>query len=78
MITLRNIKRTEQTIEADFYPEDSKEAGHMVFDLLTGEVRKCSVPEEYRGLTYASHAKRALKDLAKEKTLEETYTIFWY
>lgn len=78
MIKLKNIKKTAQTIEADFYPEESKEAGHMVFDFLTGEVLECFVPEGYRNLTYASHAKMALRDLAKKEALEETYTILWY
>lgn len=79
MVKLKNIRRTEHIIEADFCPEgDIEEAGHMVVDLSTGKVIESITPEAYRGFTYASHTKTALKELAQKKELPETYTVMWY
>lgn len=78
MVKLKNIRRTEHTIEADFYPEDGIDVGHMVVDLLTGREIECVIPEEYRGFTYASHTRTALRELSQEKELPETYTVMWY
>ena len=35
MVRLKNIQRKDNLIEADFYPEGSKIAGHIVVDLTT-------------------------------------------
>lgn len=78
MVKLKNIRRTERTIEADFYPEGDIEAGHMVVNLSTGEAIESVTPEAYRGFTYASHTKTALLELAQEEELPETYTVMWY
>lgn len=79
MVKLKNIRRNERTIEADFYPEDSKEAGHILIDVQSKEVLERTYPKEYEGrFSYATHAKRALLELAEKEELPETYTVMWY
>jgi len=72
MITLSNIKKTDEWIEADIYNHDSKMSGYLKLslkDLETIEYRKVS------GLDTASFA---MQDLSKLEKLPETYTFCWY
>lgn len=69
-------------IEADFYPEDGDEKGHISLNLKTDEMT--SVSAAGYGKTYDAMACCGLKSirdsLAAGKTvkLPETYTVMWY
>lgn len=79
MVTLKNLKKTTNTIEADFFPEDSKENGHLVVEVESGKVLSRIDPRGYEGrFSYAIHTKQALLELAQEEALPETYTVMWY
>lgn len=79
MITLKNIKKTGKTIEADFYPESTKVPGRVVLDLETEELILKENPAGYRNSSSDTpHARQALIELAQKETLPEVYTIMWY
>ena len=45
MLRLKNVKIGNKYAEADFYPENSLQVGHIVVDLSTREIVSCvSVP----------------------------------
>lgn len=79
MLKLRNLRKSENTIEADFYPEDSKQAGHVVVDLKTEEITDYTAPEGYEKYRwYATHARQTLMELAEQDSLPEEYLVMWY
>ena len=77
MLRLKNIKIEGNKAEADFYPEDSKEAGHIVVDLDAEEVVSCKDVSGY-GESYRGHAKMALIKMAKENNTTTERTVMWY
>lgn len=77
MITLKRIKRENNIIEADYYPEDSKECGYFKLNTDNGNILEFKSAEGYGKVT-ASHAKRELLRIAKLESLPEEKTIMWY
>ena len=45
MLKLKNIKRNNRVIECDIIPEDSKQKGHVVVDIASGNLREYSLPD---------------------------------
>lgn len=78
MVVLRNIERKKDTIEADFYPEDSKEAGHVVVDIESKKIISKVDVKGYEFFSYAHHAKNGLIDLIEKEELPEKYIVMWY
>lgn len=75
MVTLKNIKKTETDISADYYPEGSAPKGFMKMRLLDGEVI------QHEGSIYSiapSHVKRELVRLSKMDNPPEEKTVLWY
>ena len=53
MLRLKNVKIGSEYAEADFYPEDGREFGHVVVDLSGGEIASCTeVPDWLCGKKY--------------------------
>ena len=74
MLTLINIKRNGEIIEADYYLEkNNEELGHLRLNGTTGDVLE-SVSIGY-GLT---HAREKLKRLFLKDEVPKTATIEWY
>ena len=77
MLQLKNIRIENGMAEADFYPEDSKTAGHIVVDLKNEMVVFCeSVPGF--GESYVGHAKLHLIKMAKQKITATERLVMWY
>ena len=78
MLTLRNIKRTNNIIEADFYPEGEKVFGHVVVDLNTEKIITFTNPEGYKYSTCPLHAKYELLRMKDLKEFPEKRVVLWY
>ena len=39
MVVLRNLKRKDNIVEYDYFPEDAGDRGHVVYDIDKKEVR---------------------------------------
>lgn len=77
MLRLKNIKIEAETAEADFYPEDRNEAGHIVVNLSDGEIVSCVDVSGY-GDSYSGHARQRLVRMAKEKDTRSECIVMWY
>lgn len=77
MVRLVNVKMDGKVAEADFIPEDSKEAGHIRVDLETGEIIDCVNVPGY-GASYRAHARQGLVRMAKERDTRSECLIMWY
>ena len=78
MVVLRNIKRTDTTMEADFYPEGVGARGYVKISLPDGEYLKVIPSPEYPHSSDPAHARYELLRLAELETLPEEKTVFWY
>ena len=77
MVTLKNIKRDNDCIICDVYPEDSKLPVHMEVSVRTGDVSQSAFPKGYEYCTsHIRHAKRFLLENADH--LPESRLIMWY
>lgn len=77
MVRLRNIKIGSAFAEADFYPEDSNKAGHVVVDLSTEEILSCEYVPGY-GNSYSGHARQRLVEMAKKNDTRSECLVMWY
>ena len=80
MVRLKNIKKSDSTIECDIYPEDSTLPGHVVVSIKTEEIINCELPQNYEWCeNHASHARWKLIEMLKnnEKFPEERL-VMWY
>lgn len=82
MIKLINIKRSDNFIEADYLPEDSKERGYVKVDTQTKEIiesRHSKYEEPYEKYSECRiMAARGLRELIEAKTIPEEKIIMWY
>ena len=76
MLRLKNIKVRNDYAEADFYPEDGNEAGHVVVDLTSGEITSCVDVPGY-GASYSGHARQRLVSIAKQNTDCSECLVMW-
>lgn len=79
MITLKNVKKENNTIYADYYPENSKRYSQISYDVenktFKGElVSDCEVDSSW----HLGHAKWTLMDMAEGKEPIKDCTIMWY
>lgn len=77
MLRLKNIRIGNGKAEADFYPEGSERAGHIVVSLENNEIIDCKDVPGY-GESYRGHAKQHLIKMAKENTIATERTVMWY
>ena len=76
MVRLKNVKIENEYAEADFYPEDSDRAGHVIVNLSSGEVVCNDVPGY--GEEYGDQASRRLVKMAKENDTRSECLVMWY
>ena len=75
MVILKNIRKTEIDISADYFPEGKEPKRFMKMRLTDGEII------EHDGSTYSmapSHVRRELVRLAKMDTPPKEKTVLWY
>ena len=77
MLRLKNVKIGNEYAEADFYPEDADRAGHVVIELVDGEIVTCTKVPGY-GESYSDHARQRLVKMAKENDTRIECLVMWY
>lgn len=83
MLTLKNIKRSNSQIEADYFPEGKFDPGHIVLDIKTEKVlsAKKSPKDYYDDIDvsfYFPHAVTLLKEALKMDSIPEELMSMWY
>ena len=79
MVRLKNIKRTDKTIEADYYPETTDEKGFILMDCETQEIIDCQTTSYDCAFdTYLIHAQMELIRLATAEKVPTERTVLWY
>ena len=82
MLTLINITRNGNVIEADYIPENSSESAHVSLDFLTCE-HKVDIIEKY-GSMYSRMAVNGLKRIMHDiqdgeiKEAPDKRIVYWY
>ena len=79
MLTLINIKKEKDVIEADYFNENERDQlYHMKVDVASGEVIDLKRPKSSIYGTAKLHAKKALLQIAKAESVPEKHTVLWY
>ena len=79
MILLKNIRIEGSVIKSDIYPEDCSDAGRIIVDTQTGEIKDYYLPTGYEWCKrHLLHAKRELVAIAKSYDIPEKKIIMWY
>ena len=74
IVILRNIKKTDNSISADYYPEGEKLKGFMKIRIKDGEILEHDNASSFS----AAHVLRELKRLAKSENPPKEKTLLWY
>lgn len=77
MLRLKNIKIGSEYAEADFYPENIQQYGHIVVDLSDEEIVSCVDVPGY-GASYRGQAAQRLVKMARENDQRTECTVMWY
>ena len=79
MLTLTNIKRTNEYIEANYIPEHSDEQGFVRVDLKTEDIIE-SVKTSYDEVMdwYLGHARYRLAKIVDWEEYPEKLVVMWY
>lgn len=78
MVTLRNIKRHEGILSADYFPEDRTDSGHIAIREKDGEeMEYIQAPTDSTG-KFHGPVVHGLKQLIGIEELPEKKTIIWY
>lgn len=82
MVRLKNINRTDDFIECDYYPEGEAEGGFLKLSLENFEViENRMAPFELDRMHYRPHfhrAKNRLIKIANENPLPREQLVMWY
>lgn len=74
MVILKNIKKTENSISADYYPEGKEPKGFMKMRLSDEEV----IDHVRSGCMAPTHVKYELRRLAKLDNPPKEKRVLWY
>lgn len=85
MVKLKNVKKRDNYIECDYYPEGDEYKGHIIYDYVKGiVVEKETVPDydDYLEM-YFNYAMRKIKKIMKSEDFKQNkfkdeYALFWY
>lgn len=83
MVRLKNINKTKDYIEWDYYPEDSKEYGYIKMSLTDFEImeeRLHYLDKKRAGYTiYKRMSKNHLiRKIKNNETIPKEITVMWY
>lgn len=79
MVLLKNIKKINQIISCEYYPEGKCEKGVLKIDTNNNEVIELERSLEDEDIDmYIRHAKLKLIELAGKKKIPEEYCCAWY
>ena len=74
MVILKNIKKTEHSISAEYYPEGREPMGFMKMRISDQKV----IEHEKASAFAASHVRNELKRLAEMDNPPKEKTVIWY
>ena len=74
MVILKNIKKTNDTISADYYPEGKEPKGFMKMKLKDEEI----IEHDNKSSFAAPHVRYELLRLAKMDNPPKEKTVLWY
>ena len=79
MLKLKNIRKIDGIISAEYEPENSGNLGSVSVDVDSGKVVDSNISKLDSPLPmYLHHATEALKKLVKEEKLPEEKLVMWY
>lgn len=79
MLKLKNIRKNNGIISAEYDPENSGEIGNISIESESGEVVETNASNMDGSFPiYLNHAIKALRKLGKEKELPKEKMIMWY
>lgn len=79
MLTLKNIKKTDEYIEANYIPEISEENGYLKVNLKDFTVLEKKLTSFDTSLNaYVSMAERGLARLKDDEKIPNEYIVMWY
>lgn len=79
MLTLINLKKENNIIEAEYYNEDEKDKLYYIkIDILSGEIVTLKKPNASIYGAASRHARRALIELAKLDSMPQKHKVIWY
>lgn len=74
MVLLKNIRRENNNISADYYPEGNSPKGFMKLQIATGSILEHDNASGFA----AAHVRTELQRLAKAKSIPSEKTVMWY
>ena len=74
MVTLKRIKKENDYIEAEYYPENSSKKGYMKIRIADKSV----VEHKNASVISAPHVKKTLIRLSSLEHIPEQKTVLWY
>lgn len=78
MIQLKNVKKENNIISADYYPEKSDKCSKISLNILSGVFKGKLVGNDLETKSHLGHAKFALIDMRDGKRKIEDCTITWF
>ena len=84
MVRLKNINKTKDYIEWDYFPEDSKENGYIKMSLINDfeilEEKLHTLDKKYSATKpYKTHSKNHLINrIENNELIPEEITVMWY
>lgn len=79
MLRLKNIKKNNSIISAEYEPENSGDLGSVSVNVESGEVIESKQSKMDEPLPmYLHHATEALKKMMKEDVIPEEKLVMWY
>lgn len=79
MLYLKNIRKTDTDIRANYYPENSNEKGFVRVDIKTGYILSYELTSYDRPVEmYLNHAIQALRELITSDSVPLEKVVMWY
>ena len=79
MLKLKNIKKNNGIISAEYDPENSGDLGNISIDTKSGEVMESKLSKLDKPLPmYLHHAANALKKIMNEEEPPKEKLVMWY
>ncbi len=80
MLVLKNVKKIDNRIEADFCFPDIDVHGSVVYDIQKNQIDEisCKEQEDLENIYGIVHLKRVLEMMVEHNRYPETYTYLWF
>ena len=79
MLRLKEVKKLDNEVTAEFYIEDSSECGHIVIDINIMDIKEYSMPSgRETDFIYLAHARYSIIKMIEENNIVEERLVMWY